>query len=429
MEVGLITNSEFEINRNDDRSFTISIGNVNYQLNFNNKPNIIQFFCKTKTDHNAYFYEGSFTMEDLKNVNPFFSVMDGLEDAYDYFYEIFNKGDFEIKIDDNYIHFIISVSFGKKKKEIKISLIKVMLQVSSADNKDEMIKTIQNLSEMLIESNKKNNILEKKFQDLQNKIIHIIETLEIQKEQINKSEELQKNLIKKIELMQIEQSKNLEKIHNSQIKTFEEMQYELLKKIELKNENNNLKIVSVIQQEHKLNLYLNISEILKSEEIPILIDWINTSQFYPNSFKLLYRASEDGKSYNDFHNKCDNKGPTVSFIRTTNGNRFGGFTTHAWDQTGNFKSNDPHCFIFSLDKGTKLSCHDLRYVIYCGTSNGVNFGGSDICISNEFDSTSYAACPYSYCKNEDITTFYLLDNLSSCNFIPEEVEVFRVERN
>jgi hypothetical protein len=39
--------------------------------------------------------------------------------------------------------------------------------------------------------------------------------------------------------------------------------------------------------------------------------------------KLLYKASIHGDRSADFHNKCDNKGPTICFMETMIGVRFG----------------------------------------------------------------------------------------------------------
>lgn len=42
--------------------------------------------------------------------------------------------------------------------------------------------------------------------------------------------------------------------------------------------------------------------------------------------ELLYRASEHGFTYSAFHDKCDNKGPTISLIKSEHEKVFGGFT-------------------------------------------------------------------------------------------------------
>ena len=50
-----------------------------------------------------------------------------------------------------------------------------------------------------------------------------------------------------------------------------------------------------------------------------------------NSGSLLYRASEDSFEASAFHEKCDDKGPTLTIARNSlNGTIFGGFTPISW---------------------------------------------------------------------------------------------------
>ena len=46
-------------------------------------------------------------------------------------------------------------------------------------------------------------------------------------------------------------------------------------------------------------------------------------------WRLLFRASRDGFAVVAFHSKCDNKGPTVTIVKSGN-NIFGGFTEESW---------------------------------------------------------------------------------------------------
>jgi hypothetical protein len=55
---------------------------------------------------------------------------------------------------------------------------------------------------------------------------------------------------------------------------------------------------------------------------------------------LKYRASRDGFDSNDFHKKCDGIRNTLTVIKATSGNVFGGFTEKAWDSSGSIV-NDP----------------------------------------------------------------------------------------
>jgi hypothetical protein len=109
---------------------------------------------------------------------------------------------------------------------------------------------------------------------------------------------------------------------------------------------------------------------------------------------LLYRGTRDGwNAVTNIHPKVDNKGPTISIIKTTKNKIFGGFTTVSWDQSGTYKA-DPHAFIFSVDLAGK-------YPVDQGTNSGnavyshqtylPNFGNHSIHVSNNAN-----AAPTSY---------------------------------
>ena len=48
-----------------------------------------------------------------------------------------------------------------------------------------------------------------------------------------------------------------------------------------------------------------------------------------DKWHLLFRASRDGFTTQAFHTKCDNKGPTVTIVKSGK-NIFGGFTENSW---------------------------------------------------------------------------------------------------
>ena len=79
------------------------------------------------------------------------------------------------------------------------------------------------------------------------------------------------------------------------------------------------------------DLIFGDSLIVKESEIKMICDWI-----YPDAeikANLLYRTSRDGKL--KFHKYCDNKGPTIIFIKINNGYRFGGFSGISWEGESN----------------------------------------------------------------------------------------------
>ena len=73
------------------------------------------------------------------------------------------------------------------------------------------------------------------------------------------------------------------------------------------------------------------SVILSSSQGQTLMNWLkNTPGFSNRDELLLYRASRDGWASSNFHFCCDNRGPTVTVIKSGN-NIFGGYTELNWD--------------------------------------------------------------------------------------------------
>ena len=61
----------------------------------------------------------------------------------------------------------------------------------------------------------------------------------------------------------------------------------------------------------------------------VLIRWIPMEFILTGEWRLLFRASRDGFTASAFHSTCDNKGPTITVVRS-GANIFGGFTENAW---------------------------------------------------------------------------------------------------
>ena len=69
----------------------------------------------------------------------------------------------------------------------------------------------------------------------------------------------------------------------------------------------------------KILRILSDSLIINKNKVFIesLISWINPENEITTN--LLYRKSIDGDSYDTFHRLCDNKGPTLVLIKSTEG--------------------------------------------------------------------------------------------------------------
>ena len=77
---------------------------------------------------------------------------------------------------------------------------------------------------------------------------------------------------------------------------------------------------------------LFLSNIVTMSESKQLLSWFEP-QSKRKPFHLLYRASRDGFGANVFHQRCDNKGATLTIVQSSYGNVFGGFTTRSWTST------------------------------------------------------------------------------------------------
>ena len=152
----------------------------------------------------------------------------------------------------------------------------------------------------------------------------------------------------------------------------------------------NIKKFEIIKYNKIDSLIIN-KDIKKQEAI---INWIKQKINKKNiDFKKIFTMSLNGSSCNDFHKYCDNKGPTITIIKTTNNKIFGGFTPLNWENSGGNKYNKSNqTFIFSLDLMKKFDVINAKKeAIYCTKNNGPYFGGRDFSIeSNMKTGQTYA---------------------------------------
>lgn len=114
--------------------------------------------------------------------------------------------------------------------------------------------------------------------------------------------------------------------------------------------------------------------------------------------KKIFQASIDGKwTAESFHANCDNKGPTVTFIRTTDDRIFGGYTEVSWDLPKTFEAGfykeDAHAFLFNCEPYWQVyPVVERKKAIFCDSNIMIQFGYSDIVILNspQLHSVSYS---------------------------------------
>ena len=124
------------------------------------------------------------------------------------------------------------------------------------------------------------------------------------------------------------------------------------------------------------NLLFPKSSIIKSNEENAILSWFDKK---PSKFNLLLDSKIDGDKTSTFYQKCGNKCPTILFFKTTNGARFGGFTTQFWSKLGDVK--DEKSFVFSLDKKEKYKVTNSKSALW-GSESAFQFGTCRFRIDN-----------------------------------------------
>eukprot|EP01132_Coremiostelium_polycephalum_P008075 gene8075-9935_t len=181
-----------------------------------------------------------------------------------------------------------------------------------------------------------------------------------------------------------------------------------------------------------LNEYLESTiEAKKEREYQELFTKINEWGSFPSNrkWKSIYQASKDGFSASTFHQKCNNKGPTITIIWSKTGNIFGGYTSLNWNSIGNYQ-NDPQSFLFLLknskNQSMKFPYRNTGHSIYDNVSYGPTFGnGHDfhICDNSNTVSNSYTNMNNSYGFQNTTGDPYILTG--SNKFLVDEIQLSR----
>ena len=90
-----------------------------------------------------------------------------------------------------------------------------------------------------------------------------------------------------------------------------------------------------------------LSEILSTEAHRQIISWLDMGA--TTKLELLCHASYNGWEGEDFHLRCNNKGPTVTVIKCTDDYVFGGVTSATWASVNDFVAC-ANAFFFSLHR-------------------------------------------------------------------------------
>ena len=102
------------------------------------------------------------------------------------------------------------------------------------------------------------------------------------------------------------------------------------------------------------------SDILGQQYDSYLREWLGNSE----GWKLIYRASEHGYSASSFHDYCDDKGPSLVIIKSSDSCIFGGYTTQSWKYNPSQPNQDCYMNQFYGNNSTQNCMDHLLLFIF-----------------------------------------------------------------
>jgi hypothetical protein len=192
------------------------------------------------------------------------------------------------------------------------------------------------------------------------------------------------------------------------------------------------KVLDIVNETSKYNIISDQQQFFSGGTLLTLDHQIQLNQFYGNEnqkWRMIYKATRDGFDSKDFHRCCDEKGPTLTLIQSTDEYLFGGYTKIDWNKKTKGWMMDKTAFIFTLINPhniipTKyLINNNGKDAIYPG-GNGPAFGSIDININSNSNTNNknYFMFPRSYCDTtgEGHLTFTNTETFSTL-----DIEIYR----
>ncbi|GES80977.1 BTB/POZ domain-containing protein [Rhizophagus clarus] len=165
------------------------------------------------------------------------------------------------------------------------------------------------------------------------------------------------------------------------------------------------------------------SVIINQKHIALFTNWIGRREKNKTAsykFDLLYRASRDGNTAIEFHEKCDNRRATITIIKLRDSEGIvGGYNPLEWDSSNGSFKRTKDSFIFSFTNRTDLETAKIGYSngdknsIICYPDYGPIFGYNNLYLHNGTWRSNPDIEPCSYPKIDDLSK--LLDKIRSLN--------------
>ncbi|CDW84393.1 tldc domain-containing protein [Stylonychia lemnae] len=163
-------------------------------------------------------------------------------------------------------------------------------------------------------------------------------------------------------------------------------------------------------QKEKQELLQKEKQVLRQNEQQVLQQNEQQELLYKleGEWEQLYKGSTDGFKAQKFHQKCDNKGPTVTFILSEFGQVFGGYTSVPWKTPENYfqRQKDKKAFVFQLTKNTlhPLNISHVDHAVSHFQNQIIQFGLDDIHIEDDcnLNKTNYCSIGNTYKLSKSI---------------------------
>ena len=145
----------------------------------------------------------------------------------------------------------------------------------------------------------------------------------------------------------------------------------------------------------------------------------------------IFDSIKDGLTVRSFHNKCDDKGPTICLFKNEDNYIFGGYTSVSWSSHHNFNGycDDEHAFIFQIKPQlfiAKIKENHTKHAIYNYVAFGPVFGkNGDIWMNyinkDDYDQNLSSTIETYDCPPSLVSKKQKLGHLMTCHVIAYEV--------
>ena len=401
----------YQIDFEDDSKYHVKIGLSKFKK-----------LKLTVTELSKYnnIYEAKFDHEELIAIDKFFGLFDTIEDVVKELDNLFTKHSISISLDMNHnVVMEIQISINNKPRLIRLKLTK---------RGNEQTEALNNLCQLASQQTKKLDSLQKENAVLKEKVGKLNEKLDSLKNNPNTvdgdSAFVKPSVREDSSYNEDGTKKPKKKKKKKKVEDDEEEDPSLERKRKKEEEG-----------KFKIDKIKTVSKIIKDiKDVDFLIKKINNVyegqdlEFY--NMNLIYSASEDGDACTIFHSICDGICPTLVFIKTKKGKRFGGFTTVPYQSSNTFKGKvDDDAFIFSIDK-TKIYEVDKGKNAVCNYKNyGPVFYGYEYC--NIYLIGNFLTVEGNVSKKGDRykTTEDYVINGGDKKFLAVELEVYQIILN